>query len=335
MARIAILSPGDRALRTSATGADGRFADLFAALADAGHEVAPAIYNDEFVDEVREQLTSVDVALVWVNPIHEGRDRAVLDQMLREVADTGVIVSTHPDVILQLGTKKVLYDTRDLGWGCDTRLYRSPAELGAGLAESLASGPRVIKQHRGSSGDGVWRIEAIDEVSVQVRHAKRGSVNEEMTLDAFVARCALYFAGTGLIVDQEFQSRLPEGMVRCYLVHDRVAGFGHQATNALIPAVPGEEPPTPSTRLYHPPTLDMFQPLKAQLEHEWVPALQRHFGLGRDQLPVLWDCDFLFGAPDQHGADTYVLCEINVSSVAPYPESAVPAIVAAIGELTR
>ena len=29
-------------------------------------------------------------------------------------------------------------------------------------------------------------------------------------------------------------------------------------------------------------------------------------------------------AKDRTGEDTYVLCEINVSSVAPYPESAVP-----------
>jgi hypothetical protein len=49
----------------------------------------------------------------------------------------------------------------------------------------------------------------------------------------------------------------------------------------------------------------------------------------QQRLPILWDCDFLFGAPDATGSDTYVLCEINVSSVAPYPESATLPIVAA------
>jgi hypothetical protein len=38
--------------------------------------------------------------LVWVNPIHEGRNRALLDALLREVAARGVWVSAHPDVIL-------------------------------------------------------------------------------------------------------------------------------------------------------------------------------------------------------------------------------------------
>ena len=46
----------------------------------------------------------MDGVLVWVNPIAAGRSRAVLDQMLREVASGGVFVSAHPDVILKMGT---------------------------------------------------------------------------------------------------------------------------------------------------------------------------------------------------------------------------------------
>jgi hypothetical protein len=49
----------------------------------------------------------------------------MLDAMLREVATAGVFVSTHPDIILKLGTNEVLYQTRELGWGSDTHLYRS------------------------------------------------------------------------------------------------------------------------------------------------------------------------------------------------------------------
>jgi hypothetical protein len=37
---------------------------------------------------VREQLLAIDGVLVWVDPIHEGPTRAVLDAMLREVAAT-------------------------------------------------------------------------------------------------------------------------------------------------------------------------------------------------------------------------------------------------------
>ncbi len=118
-------------------------------------------------------------------------------------------------------------------------------------------------------------------------------------------------------------------MIRCYLVHDRVAGFGHQAINALHPAPSGAPPeaaPPPSPRLYHPPTLSEFQLLRQQLEAEWVPAMQRLLGISTESLPVLWDCDFLLGPKSAAGADSYVLCEINASSVSPFPASAVAPI---------
>ena len=79
-------------------------------------------------------------------------------------------------------------------------------------------------------------------------------------------------------------------------------------------------------RFYHPPTKPEFQALKHKLEHEWVPAVQQLLEIDTESLPILWDCDFLLG-PKKNGEDTYVLCEINVSSVAPYPESAVSYIV--------
>ena len=50
----------------------------------------------------------VDAVLVWFNPDEGGRDRSMLDAMLREIAKAGVFVSAHPDVILKLGTKEVL-----------------------------------------------------------------------------------------------------------------------------------------------------------------------------------------------------------------------------------
>ena len=37
---------------------------------------------------------------------------------------------------------------------------------------------------------------------------------------------------------------------------------------------------------------------------------------------MLWDADVMYGEKDANGADTYVLCEINVSSVSPFPISA-------------
>ena len=345
--RVAILYPGDQAVRRNATPDNNRFADLFRAFADKGVAVEPAVYHDDFSQAVQEQLMRVDGVLVWVNPIEGGRDRSVLDAMLRKVAAAGIFVSTHPEIILKLGTKEVLYSTKDLGWGSDTHLYGDMEQMRRELPGRLAAGKaRVLKQYRGNGGNGVWKVQlpirpdAHDvqggvsmsqaDTVVRVRHAKRGSAEEEIMLEEFFSRCEQYFAFNGRMIDQAYQERLPEGMIRCYLVHDKVAGFGHQAVNALFPAPPGAPPseaPEPGPRLYHPPDQPEFQALKRKLEREWVPALQQLLRTDTEDLPVIWDCDFLLGPKGEDGQDTYVLCEINVSSVAPYPASAVPYIV--------
>lgn len=346
--RLAILSPGDREARRNTTADNSRFADLFRAFAAQRIQVEPAIYHDDFCEEVREQLMRVDGVLVWLNPIEGGRDRSLLDSMLRDVAAAGVFVSAHPDVILKLGTKEVLYRTRNLGWGCDTDLYASLNQMVQKLPLRLATGKaRVLKQHRGNGGNGVWKVQlalhdfangigaasaALPQTKtvIRVRHALRGCKEEEIKLGEFYHLCEPYFCANGLMIDQEYQERLPEGMIRCYLVHDKVVGFGHQAVNALFPAPPGApstEAPPPGPRLYHPPSMPEFQTLKAKLEQEWLPSAQRLLDIETEDLPILWDCDFLLGSKRDNGEDRYVLCEINVSSVAPYPESSVPYVV--------
>ena len=49
-------------------------------------------------------------------------------------------------------------------------------------------------------------------------------------------------------------------------------------------------------------------------------------GLDAASLPVIWDADFLYGPRDAAGADSYVLCEINVSSCFAIPDEAPAAI---------
>src|SRR5439155_5728191 len=123
-----------------------------------------AVFDEEFVDEVREQLLHVDGVLVWVDPLSSGKNRTVLDAMLRDVAAHGPWVSAHPDVILKMGVKEVLYRTKHLGWGSDTHLYRTAADFNDGFPARLRSaGPRVLKQNRGNGGEGVWKVELVSD----------------------------------------------------------------------------------------------------------------------------------------------------------------------------
>jgi hypothetical protein len=329
--RIAILWRGDRDARRSATPQNNRFHRVFEELAALGIDARPAVYADDIVDEMREQLMAVDGVLVWVDPIHEGLTRTVLDRLLREVAASGPWVSAHPDVILKMGVKQVLYRTKQLGWGTDTHLYRTTAEFRDAFPARLRSaGPRVLKQNRGNGGQGVWKVErAGSDSDVRVLHARRGSMPEDMPLADFMTRCEAYLTADGCIVDQPFQPRLPEGMIRCYMGGDKVVGFGHQLIKALIPPPPeGPDSPAaqPGPRIMHGADAAPFQALRTRMETEWTPQMMQVLGIDAASLPIIWDADFLYGPRTASGEDSYVLCEINVSSVFAIPDQAPAAI---------
>src|SRR5215510_12736460 len=147
--RVAIVFPADPEHRQKTRLEDSRFARTAAALAEKGIAVEGAPYVADDVAGLREQLKRVDGVLVWINPIVDGRDRTDLNKVLTDVAASGVFVSAHPDVIAKMGTKDILFRTRSMGWGCDTRYYPTLPAMHKGLPESLASGEaRVLKQAR-------------------------------------------------------------------------------------------------------------------------------------------------------------------------------------------
>ena len=335
LGRIAILWRGDEVARKSATLETSRFKAVFAALAEVGIDAIPVVYEDDVCDAVSKLLATLDGVLVWVNPIHEGRNRATLDAMLREVAAGGVWVSAHPDVILKMGTKEVLYRTRTMSWGCDTALYQTAEAMRAEFPARLAAGPRVIKRNRGNGGQGVWKVETLaspgNRPMVRVLDATKDT-SEELAFGEFLERCVEYF-DDGCVIDQPFQARLSEGVVRCYMAGDRCAGFGHQKVKALVeaPAARAEAGP----RLYTSNADPRFQRLRRLMEDEWTPQLISLLDIPGHDLPMIWDADFMLGPSGTNGTDRYVLGEINVSSVFPIPEEASPEIARRVADRLR
>jgi hypothetical protein len=333
--KLALLWPRDIPKWNAATPKEYRLHRVFEEMALLGIKAEAAPYADDVVDQVRGQLLACDGVLVWVDPLFNGRNRIVLDVMLRDVAANGVWVSAHPDVILKMGAKEVLYRTRDLGWGTDTQLYRAAATLYKEFPRQLQrAGPRVLKQNRGNGGKGVWKVELVstpagDAPTVRVLQAVSGSLPEDLPLADFLTRCEAYFADGGCIIDQPFQPRLPDGMIRCYMGADKVIGFGHQRIKALIPPPaegPDSEAAQPGPRIMHPATASEFQVLRTKMESDWMPQMMQLLEIDAGSLPIIWDTDFLYGPRDASGMDSYVLCEINVSSVFAFPEQAPPEI---------
>ena len=322
--KVAVVWRGDARARAEARGETSRLTAIFAALASKGIAAEPAVWSEELTGEVRRQLLGVDGVLVWVDPISTatGQRRGELDRMLREVADAGIFVSSHPDVTAKMGVKAVLHTTRELGWGTDTAFYETPAAFDAAFPARLAAGPRVLKQNRGNGGIGVWKVEAAGRARIIVREARGGAEPRAAPLTAFLAERAADFTAGGGLVDQPFQPRHLEGMIRCYMSGDRVAGFGHQLVRALAPAEAGPAGP----RLYSGPEDPRFRRPRALMERDWTPGLSRLLGIASDDLPVIWDADLLLGPKTPEGDDSYVLCEINVSSVFPIPDEAPDAL---------
>lgn len=335
--KVALVWQGDQESRDHVNLDEHRLGKTAAGLRATGLEPVAVVFNEEAVDEVRDRLLGVDAVLVWVNPIEQGRDRSVLDRLLTEVAATGILVSAHPNIIQKIGTKEVLYQTRHMSWGSDVHVYRTLDQLKDELPARVASHPRVLKQFRGHSGHGVWRVAYAGQSGrVLARHAARGSVEREISLEELFEVSAPFFdVEGGRVVEQPYQERISEGTIRCYMVRDRLEGFGHQEINALYPSNGSEVPPEPGPRLYSPATEERFQEVKRRMEGDWLPNLMAALDIRFDELPMLWDADLMLGPKSAEGDDTYVLCEINVSSVYPYPESAIAPLAAAVRDGAR
>jgi hypothetical protein len=333
---VAFLVYGDRHSDRDAL-SEEKYKDLASAFFSSSFLVQSVLYNDDVKEDLYSTLLGFDAILVWVNPIEQGKDRKHLDALLERLSNQGCLVSAHPEVILKIGTKEVLFKTKDMDWGSSTRQYYSYEDFKEQFPKSLElSGIKIIKQYRGNGGNGVFKIEKGPSANeVIVLHAKRGEESKTLSWSDFFHEFRTYFIGGGTLIEQEWNFNHQNGMVRCYLCADKVVGFGYQEINALYELQTPERTVRlpPSTRYYFSENCGLFSDLKKMMETTWVPQLQQTQSISHDLLPVIWDADFFINKANSPTATgKYTLCEINVSSVSPFPPSAIPFIVKEVNE---
>jgi hypothetical protein len=296
-------------------------------------QVQTLSYHDSWRDALHEDARRCDAVLTWINPTEPQLDRVALDGVLRTLAHDGVLVSAHPDSILRIGTKDVLVATQALSWSVDTVVHRSFTDFSTRFLElAFRDGPRVLKQYRGHSGEGVWKVTAVAADRFEVRPAARGESPRELDRDDMLAFFnGDVFARGSHLVDQRWVPTMERGMVRAYLCGTKVAGFGYQEIVALHPTTSADDftRQQPSRRNYYSAECFLFRRLRKQLENEWIPALQKLMDMEACDFPLLWDADFFFGEPPD---SEFLLCEINASCVSPFPDSAITPL---IEELAR
>jgi len=314
-----------------------KYKKLAAYLIEKGSQVHSVSYHDSVADKLENELLHQDAILVWVNPIEQGNDRKILDGLLEKLSDNGVFVSAHPDVILKIGTKEILYKVKDEEFGTDVKLYHSFDSFRQKFLLSAGQNTRILKQYRGNGGNGVFKIDAtkIDHDNISVTHATSGDQENNMSVNEFFSSFEMYFKSGSMLIDQEWNPNIINGMVRCYLSGSKVAGFGYQEVNALYPVMNGAYK-KPSQRFYYSEDCGLFRDLKKIMEENWVMRLQDITKIENDMLPVIWDADFFINDINtENTAKKYSLCEINVSSVSPFPESAIPYIAEEVNKRIR
>ena len=328
---IAILIYGEPGSKRKAL-TEEKYCRLANQLLEEGVVVDSVLYHDSRAEKLALELAQYSAILVWVNPIEQETDRTVLDQLLRQLSDKGVVVSAHPETILKIGTKEILYDTRGEEFGGDVKCYRSFEDFRDQFFHSNQEEFRILKQYRGNGGNGVFKIDLSqkDRNRIGVTSASRGDQQLVLTINEFLDQFNKYFHQGNLLIDQAWNSNIVNGMVRCYLCGDKVAGFGYQEVNALYPVI-NSVFRKPSPRYYFSENCGLFADLRQAMEGKWVARLQEVARLHNELLPVIWDADFFINKINaEQTGQRYSLCEINVSCVSPFPESSIPYIVAEI-----
>jgi hypothetical protein len=119
-------------------------------------------YTHEEHDAFFEVCKKFDYIIVRCNPGQikaDGGDQGKFDDSMRAMRKIGIQVWPSPDVMEFMGAKDALCKVAHMNIGLeDTLSFYDPAEFEAGVKKTMAFQPRVIKQNRGSSGEGIWII---------------------------------------------------------------------------------------------------------------------------------------------------------------------------------
>ena len=132
-------------------------------------------YVHEEHDKFFEVCKNFDFIIVRCNPGQikaDGGDQNKFDDGMRAIRKLGIQVWPSPDVMEKMGAKDALCKVATMNIGLeDTLAYYTPEEFAAGFKKTMAFQPRVIKQNRGSSGEGIWVCNGlhIDHINVYIK----------------------------------------------------------------------------------------------------------------------------------------------------------------------
>merc|ERR1712137_649883 len=131
-------------------------------LKHAGVAVQIIFYNVDEHDKFFEVVSQFDAIVMRINPgqiTANGGDQQKFDSAMTQVAENIPVWPTPANMEL-MGAKDALTKIKDMPFGLpDTLGYYSPDEIKEGFPKTIAFQKRVVKQNRGSAGEGIWIID--------------------------------------------------------------------------------------------------------------------------------------------------------------------------------
>merc|ERR1719331_954976 len=222
-------------------------------------------YVHEEHDKFFEVMKGFDAVIVRCNPGQidaDGGSQRKFDDSMRGMKRLGKQVWPSPDVMEFMGAKDALTKIANLSIGLeDTMTYYTEEEFKAGFKKTMCFQPRVIKQNRGSAGEGIWIIElksarycstfgerSVGDEEILLLNEANDNHPEAHTVNEFIEWCingrtaksgtweskgtGKYLEGGkaagGQLVDQRFCPRIAEGELRYNLIADELVGIIHK-----------------------------------------------------------------------------------------------------------
>lgn len=194
------------------------------ALKAKGWNAEVIFYSDETSDSIHDYvLSTADAYVSRVNPgtIPGGEEKYF--KLLQKLCEEGVIGLSRPDAMEFHGARDALVKLNQTALvPPDTFAYYNAHQLHDKFPTSLSLGDRVLKQNRGSCGEGIWRVQVVDNRSFCAGQPLPGDTKIKCTeafdnnveyhdLKSFLNFCEKYLVGdNGKFIDMRYLPRIKE-----------------------------------------------------------------------------------------------------------------------------
>lgn len=292
---------------------------------DAGWNSEVVFYRPEWSDDLFTYVSeNFDAYISRVNPGNIPGGEKGYFELLNRLSEAGLVGMSTPTEMMAYGAKDALVKLADTDLvPDDTYAYYDVETFHKTFPSSISYGERVLKQNRGSTGSGIWRVQIQDaEVAKNVEPGTSLPLDTKLKcteavdnhtevreLGEFMDFCDQYIIGdNGMLVDMRFMPRIVEGEIRIllvgphpvFVVHKKPAAGGDNFSATLFSG---------AKYTYDKP--EAWQDLIDKFA-EARPIIAEK--LGGDNIPLIWTADFMLD-DGPNGEDTYVLGEINCSCV--------------------